>query len=185
MNSNKKSFAQYHFPLKVGAGFTIVEILVVVAIIGILAGIILMALSGAKEKAKEVKAKAEARQIYNAILMLESDSNQWPGHQTPNEINQIGTNELCPDFCTYKLSDKEGGLVDTDGNYPNWNGPYIKEIPLDSWGNEYFFDTDYDRDLGAGRDWVVAIGSYGADGRERNGYDSGFADDDIIYVITE
>lgn len=156
--------------------FTLVEMLVVIAIIGIIAGIVLVNLSSSREKAKIAVAKAETRNIYNAILLLSSDTEEWPDHQTPDEVNQVGNNELCPDGCTYKLSDCEAGLVCDDGLYSNWDGPYIGEIPKDPWGNEYFFDTDYDT---GGGNWVAAVGSYGPDGVGNNQYNA----DDILYIV--
>ena len=156
-------------------GFTLIELLVVIAIIGILAAIVLVSLSGAREKARIARAKAEVKSIYNSIIMLESDTNQWPGHQDPNEVNQAGNNEICSDGCTYDLGDNEAGLAGTDGNYPNWKGPYINEMPKDPWGNEYFFDTDYS----LGGEWKAVIGSYGPNGKARNLYDG----DDVFYII--
>jgi len=161
-------------------GFTLIELLVVIGIIGILAGIVLVSLGRAKERANIAKAKMEARNIYNAFIILEADTGEWPGHQEPFKVNQGDTNEICPDGCTYSLSDNRAGLVGTDGDYPNWSGPYLNEIPKDPWGHEYFFDTDYDIQPGAGEKWAVVLGSYGPNGVGNNQYDS----DDVIYVIT-
>lgn len=163
--------------------FTLVEVLIVVTVVGFLVGIMLVSLVETKRKAKITKAQIETRSILNAILLLESDTGLWPGGQEAFKVNQTDDNEICPDGCAFGLSDSQAGLTSTNGSYPNWKGPYIKEIPTDPWGNEYFFDTDYDIDPGAGREWVVVIGSYGPDGKEKDGYDSGYADDDIIHTV--
>lgn len=161
-------------------GFSLVEILIVIAIIGILSSIVLFYLWDAKEKAKIIRAKAEVKEIYNAIIMLESDVEEWPGHQESNKINQISNNEICSDGCSFGLSDNQSGIVSTDGNYSNWKGPYMPSIPLDPWGNEYFFDTDYDIDIDpVAKKWAVVIGSYGLNGTGNNLYD----EDDIFYII--
>ncbi len=154
-------------------GFTLIEILIAVSIIAVLASIIIAAANGARESAKIAKAKAMARQIRTAISMLEGDTGQWPGHKTIEEVEGgAGGNEI------WDLNAPLAGLTATDGNFPNWNGPYISSIPLDPWGNNYFFDTDYDVDPGSGTTWAAAVGSFGPNGQGRNVYDS-----DNIFLI--
>jgi len=173
--------------MKLKKGFGLIEMLVVIAVIGILASIVLVNASNVKEKAKIVQAKATAKQIYNAIVILENDTGFWPGHKQPYEIEPGASgNEICDDLppndCEFKFSDPEAGLAATDGGYPDWKGPYVLSSQLtDPWGSEYFFDTDYDIEAGAGQKWAVVIGSYGPNGQGLNQYDS----DDIIYIIKE
>ena len=160
-------------------GFTLVELLIVITLTGILAGIVMIAFGGASERAKISKAKAEMKDIYNGISMLELDTVEWPGHKTPH-LDECGqsNNEICPDGCNYGLSDCEAGLLCNPlapDDYINWKGPYVEEVPEDPWGNEYFFDTDYH----IGVECMVAIGSYGPNGVGLNQYD----EDDIIYII--
>lgn len=165
-------------------GFTLIELLVVIAIVGILSSVVIASLSTAREKAKIAKVRTELKQIQIAVTMLEGDTVQWPNHQVAGVVctNLPGgcpsNNELCDDGCTYLLSSTRGGLAQTDGNYLNWSGPYIHTISLDPWGNEYFFDTDYDVEPGGGTTNAVVIGSYGPNGQGNNLYDS-----DDIYTI--
>lgn len=154
-------------------GFTLIELLVVIAIIGILASLILASLNNARQNARLVKARAEVSQIRKAIALLENDSTQWPGHRTIDDIESGASgNEI------WDLTLPEAGLLATDGNFPNWNGPYIPSIPLDTWGNPYFFDTDYDIDFTAGERWAAVVGSFGPNGAGQNVYD-----DDNVYEV--
>ena len=150
-------------------GFSLVEILVVIGIIALLSTLALAALNYAREKSKITAAEAEIDVIYKAVGQLMIDTNEWPGHQTPEDVNNGSGNEI------WDLSTPVAGLVSTDGFYNNWQGPYLPEIPKDPWGNNYFLDTDYEID------GVMhpVVGSFGPNGAGPNLYDS----DDIYKVI--
>ena len=154
-------------------GFTLIELLVVIAIIGVLSSVVLGALNTARNKAYVAKAQAEVRNIRTAIGLLVNDTGEWPGHKTVDDIESgMSGNEI------WDLNAAAAGLVATDGAYINWNGPYISSVPVDPWGNNYFFDTDYDVDPSAGETWAAVVGSFGPNGDGQNVYDS-----DNIYQI--
>lgn len=162
------------------SGFTLVEVLVVIAIIGLLATLTTVAVNRAREKAKIAKAQHDIDAIYTAIGQLMVDSNEWPGHQTPESVNTGSSNEV------WDLNATQAGLVATDGLYTDWRGPYMLVINPDPWGNNYFLDTDYSVnssldpcDGGGGCHDVVAVGSFGPNGQGQNDYDS----DDIIKIV--
>ena len=178
-------------------GFTLVELLLVISIIGILATMMLTTLSSSREKAKIVKVQSELKQIYIAMAFFDDDNEKWPGHKASyaKECNE-DDNEICAisDGCAFGLNAPEAGLTQTDGTYPNWRGPYyMPEVPIDPWGNEYFLDTDYFTDLkGNGViECYVVIGSFGPNGTGLIFQDGGAGDDqddndgdDIIYYIS-
>jgi general secretion pathway protein G len=150
-------------------GFTLIELMIVIAIVGILAAIALIVSSSYAKRAKVAEATCDIDMIYKAIVVLEIDTGQWPGHQTISQINKAGANEV------WDLSVGAAGLVITDGNFPDWDGPYLPSVPKDPWGNDYFLDTDYQI---KGVDYIV-LGSFGPNGVGQNLYD----DDDVIKII--
>ncbi len=186
-------------------GFTLIELLVTIAIIGVLATIAITAINYAREKAKIAKAQHTISQIVDAIQVLANDTNEWPGHQTINTVaagaaatdNEIcGADDNAPsnDCGVRILSADSSGLVDND-TYSGWSGPYLRNVQLDPWDNEYFFDTDYCIDIddnpcgcgGGGDSDAVVIGSYGPDGLgvPTGGITGAYGCDDIIKIITK
>src|SRR4026209_2573765 len=92
-------------------GFTLVELLVVIVIIGILASLLLPALSKAKESGRAALCKSNMRQISLGMLMYVDENNDyipWPG-----EIDR----NWAPDWVF-------GGQADTFANNPRmWRNP--------------------------------------------------------------
>jgi len=185
-------------------GFTLIELLVVIAIIGILSTIAVVTINNTREKARKVKAQSDVSEIHSAISLLASVAEEWPGHQEINVVaagasatnNEIcGVDENSNDCGTSTLSSGIAGLTQNDGEtaYSGWGGPYMPSIPLDPWGHEYFFDTDYSVDssddpcecTNIGCHDVVVIGSYGPDGEgvPNGGVAGAYGCDDIIKII--
>lgn len=138
-------------------------------IISILAAIAIPAYQTYREKAEIAQAKAELARIRTVIEVLVVDTGQWPGHQTVGSTNTVGANEI------WDLNASNAGLVVTDGSFPNWKGPYLNAVPLDPWGSNYFFDTDYI----IGGNTKVGLGSFGPNKNGQNVYDS---DNIVMYM---
>jgi type II secretory pathway pseudopilin PulG len=143
--------------------------MIVIAIIGIHATIALIAITSYATKAKVAETTADIDMIYKAIVLLETDTGEWPGDQKIGEINKGSGNEV------WDLSVGAAGLASNDNNFPGWEGPYLPSVPKDPWGNDYFLDTDC---AIKNVDHIV-LGSFGPDGVGQNLYD----DDDVIKII--
>ena len=96
------------------AGFTLIEILLVVVIIGILAAVAVPRLGGRVGQSQIAAARAGVGAISTAIDLYETDNG--------------------------KLPESLQSLI-TKGSEPNWNGPYIRKAEglKDPWGVEYQF----------------------------------------------
>ena len=66
------------FYTKKNQGFTLIELLVVIAIIGILTSIVTVALSGAKQKARDARRVADIKNIQLALALYYSDNGMYP-----------------------------------------------------------------------------------------------------------
>jgi general secretion pathway protein G len=118
-------------------GFTLIELMVVILIIGLLATIVVQNLRSATDKAKRVKAQADISQIKSALDRYYLDAGSYP-------TSDQGLPALV--------------ASPTNGNDPkDWGGPYIEKIPPDPWGHPYVYQSD-------GNEYLLK--SYGADGVE-------------------
>ena len=119
------------------AGFTLLELLVVVAIIGLLVGYVAPRYFGQIGKSEVATAKAQIDALDKALDQYRLDTGHYPA-------TDAGL----------------ASLVARPANEPRWNGPYLrKAVPLDPWGKAYVY-----RSPGAqGADFDLL--SYGKDGQ--------------------
>lgn len=117
------------------AGFTLIELIVVVAIIGLLAGLVVPQFIKQEEKATAKAVKAQIELLGTALDTFRLDVGRYP---TTQEGLQA-------------LNQRPGGV-------DRWDGPYLKkEVPLDPWGKPYVYKSPGDHG-------PYDILSYGADG---------------------
>lgn len=139
-------------------GFTLIELMVVVAILGALAVAGFIAYDSFRDRARTVQAQAQLKKIQLAVENLAADTDQWPG---PNTVGEFAGRNV------WDLNAGNAGLVQANNRFENWNGPYIETIPKDPWGSDYFFDPNYIID---GKRFVV-IGSFGPNKTGKNSDD--------------
>lgn len=117
-------------------GFSLMELMVVLVIMGILAGVVTVQVLQNIDAAKEQSTRTQIAVFKKAIDLYKVHTNVYP--------------EILDDLVT-KPADLKG-----------WIGPYLDPavVPLDQWGNEYVY---FPPDAGS-REYVIM--SYGADGEE-------------------
>ena len=86
--------------LKAQCGFTLIEILIVMVIIGLMAVISLFALRGARESGRDAKRKGDLEAIRSALELYKADCNRYPASLPwGSPLNGDGTN--CPNTNRY------------------------------------------------------------------------------------
>lgn len=115
--------------------FTLIEITIVIGLIALLSVFGLTAYNRAQRNALITKTQADLKEINTALIHLGLHTEQIPMHYPANGAC-IQNNEV-------SLTDCRAGLLCTDGDFPNWQGPYIDSNLLDEWGSPYQFDPDY------------------------------------------
>ena len=116
--------------------FTLMEVMVAVAIIAILSAVVVTGLIPKLQEAKVSAAKSQISVLYQAVVDFHMKMGRLPDEN-------VGLSEL----------------VENTANDPKWKR-FLEadEVPLDPWGNEYVYIMESDTDF--------QIISYGADGQE-------------------
>jgi len=118
-------------------GFTLIEIMVVVIILGILTAIVAPNIIGRVGDAQVTAAKQTIRSIEGALRMYRLDNFNYPNTEQGIEA----------------LTNKPSGQ-----NARNWKGPYLDRVPDDPWGNKYLY-------MYPGLNGEFDVYTYGRDGQ--------------------
>jgi general secretion pathway protein G len=120
-------------------GFTLLEVMVVIAILGLIAAMIVPNVIGQNEQAQVKLAKTNMAGIANALDLYKLDNHKYP--TTAQGLD---------------------ALVHQPGDTPNWNpAGYLKSAPVDPWGNPYTYISP---GLGGNGYDLYSLGADGAEG---------------------
>ena len=127
--------------------FTMIEIMAVIVIIGILAGIVAVSVVGKIDKARVISTKASLKMLHSAVIQFKLDTGRYP-------TEEAGLQEL----------------IEQPTDVTGWNtGGYLEttSLPKDAWGNDFIYQLLPE----SGKPFVII--SYGANGEEGGeGYDA-------------
>lgn len=114
MYSRRKSFSPNTTAKTGNRGFTLIEIMVVMVILGLLAVLIVPNVIGRPDEARIVKATQDVRTLHNALKLYRLDNYSYPSQAQGLDA-----------------------LTTAPSDASNWSGPYIESLPQDPWGNPY------------------------------------------------
>jgi general secretion pathway protein G len=129
-------------------GFTLIELMIVIVIIGILATLLIPRIMERPEEARRIKAKADIKTIESALKLYKIDTGNYP-------TTEQGLEALIrkPDTSPVPNKWREGGYLEGDA------------VPKDPWGNPYYYTASSSSGTSgtSGRDYEIV--SYGSDGQ--------------------
>lgn len=131
---------KHYRTLTKATGFTLIEVMVVVVILGILAALIVPKVMSRPEQARIVKAKQDILSIQSALELYKLDNGIYPS--TDQGLQALVSKPTAPPVPR------------------NWKSEgYLQDMPKDPWGEQYQYMNDNER---------IRIYSFGAKGRDGN-----------------
>jgi prepilin-type N-terminal cleavage/methylation domain-containing protein len=169
------------------AGFTLVEVVVVIAVVALLAAIMAPLIAKNIDDAKLARAENEAKVIAAALANFYKDVGRWPSMDAAGNydgVTQLASGNAGNPGTTVASngwdSDATGATIDYLENhlynntpkgaaaYPTagrraWRGPYVNgEVPLDPWGTPYMVNVEAtDTTSAVEKGFVISAGPNG------------------------
>ncbi|MFT4998905.1 MAG: general secretion pathway protein G, partial [Flavobacteriales bacterium] len=118
-------------------GFTLIEIMVVIVILGLLAAIVAPSVMDRPDQARAIRVAQDVKGIESALKLYRLDNYGYP--QQGQGLKS---------------------LVDNSSGLKTWKGPYLDSMPEDPWGNDYHYSNPGKHGM------KVEVYSYGDDNAE-------------------
>ena len=133
-----------------GLGFTLIELMVVIVILGLLIGFVAPKIMDRPEKAKRVRARIDMESLETSLKLYKLDNGMYPSTEQGLEALV-----MAPETGTPPKKWRKGGYLEKG------------KIPKDPWGNEFVYlcpgvHSDFD---------IVSYGADGVSGGENNNKD--------------
>ncbi len=162
-------------------GFTMIEVVITLAVVAILAAILVPLISQNIQSARFARAGSDVNTIGKAIVQFHQDMADWPVKKGATSMQLLfadidNDNNGIPDTSTIPASwntitaanrlSLDYNLVNNTNNYSrtqviegiSWNGPYLSGIRPDPWGNPYMVNAQWLWDPAGGNVYVLSAG---------------------------
>lgn len=169
------------------SGFTLIEVIVVAAIIAILAGILVPMIFNQIDESRITRATGDTKSIASALQVFRKDNGKWPNYASGT---YPCTTAGGGDGVLFSMLNTEGGNmpsitgagwadpgtssrlknvlqqasgcypVPASANVPGFKGPYMSALDPDPWGNNYVVNAQ-DFDTAGAPVWVISAGPNG------------------------
>lgn len=189
-------FINYPTSRNLKKGFTLIELMIVITIVGLLAALGMAAYMQGIDRARIARAQADINRIAKAVQELELDTGFVSNKEQAFDPSDINTCTIAGgisgiyEITLYAFTGNEidsGLLRNFSEPAPNWRGPYIDRLPLDPWGEPYYYNGQYECDTDEKKGCAGHTNGWEND---RVVYSSGkdkikTTNDDIVYVFCE
>lgn len=159
-------------------GFTLIEVIVVAAIIAILAGILVPMIFSQIDESKITRAQGDIKSLQTSILSFRKDTGQWPMYSdnggcsanvtllySGTDPSLVPTN-LAPSGWAINVQSSYNSHLTTNSDScytaATWKGPYITGgTSLDPWGKAYVSNINAMSDAAKPSAWILSAGPNG------------------------